>query len=91
MTFQPKVTKVDPPHEFRWLGHLLVQGLFDGEHVFEIEPLDGDRVRFVQRESFRGFLAPLLIRMVEDDTRRGFEQMNAALKARAEGTHQAGP
>ncbi|MFB3052819.1 MAG: SRPBCC family protein [Dehalococcoidia bacterium] len=84
MTFRPTILKAEPSRELRWRGKLFIQGLFDGEHVFEIEQLAENRVRFVQRESFRGLLASLLLRMLENDTRRGFEEMNAALKARAE-------
>jgi hypothetical protein len=72
MTFRPKVLKAEPNRELRWLGHFLIPGLFDGEHIFTIEPLEARRVRFVQREIFTGI------------TRRGFEEMNLALKLRAE-------
>ena len=84
MTFRPTILKAEPSRELRWRGKLFIQGLFDGEHVFEIEQLAENRVRFVQRESFRGLLASLLLRMLENDTRRGFEEMNAALMARVE-------
>jgi hypothetical protein len=84
MTFRPTVLKVEPNREFRWLGHLLIAGLFDGEHSFTIEPLGEGRVRFTQREIFRGLLVPLLARGLDTDTQRGFEEMNQALKARAE-------
>ncbi len=84
MTFAPRVTRVEPERRFQWLGHLFVRGLFDGEHTFEIEPLGRGRVRFVQREAFRGVLVPLLWPMLEESTRAGFEAMNAALKRRAE-------
>ena len=60
MTFRPTVLKVEPNREFRWLGHLLISGLFDGEHIFTIEPLGESRVRFTQREFFKGLLVPLL-------------------------------
>ena len=83
-TFHPIVLKAEPNRELRWLGHLGIRGLFDGEHVLAIEPLEGSRVRFRQRETFSGVLVPLLARMLEEDTRRGFEEMNQALKARAE-------
>ncbi len=85
MTFRPTVLKADVNRELRWLGHLFVPGLFDGEHAFVVEPIGASRVRFVQRESFRGLLVPLLARGLETDARRGFEEMNRALKARAEG------
>ena len=40
MTFKPTVLAVEPERELRWLGRLLVPGLFDGEHILHIEPLD---------------------------------------------------
>lgn len=81
MTFRPTVLEATPPRTFRWLGTLLFKGLFDGEHIFEIEPLGPNRVRFIQREQFNGILVPLYN---FDSTRRGFEKMNQALKKRAE-------
>jgi hypothetical protein len=36
--FRPTVQAVAPNRELRWLGHLGVRGLFDGEHRFAIEP-----------------------------------------------------
>ncbi len=88
MTFTPIVTKAVPERAFRWRGKLLVRGLFDGEHIFEMEPEGDGRCRFVHRERFSGVLVPLLWRFLETPTRAGFEEMNAALKARAE--EQAG-
>jgi hypothetical protein len=86
MTFKPKVLNAEPNRELRWLGHLLVPGLFDGEHSFTIQPLEENRVRFVQREAFKGLLVPLFARSLETNTQRGFEEMNRALKERAEAT-----
>ena len=86
MTFKPTVLKAEPNRELRWLGRLLMPGLFDGEHIFTIETLGANRVRFTQREVFTGILVPLLARRIDTDTRRGFEEMNHALKARAEQT-----
>jgi hypothetical protein len=84
MTFKPKVLKAEDNRELRWLGNLLVPGLFDGEHSFTIQPLEENRVRFVQREAFKGLLVPLFARSLETNTQRGFEEMNRALKERAE-------
>jgi hypothetical protein len=83
MTFKPKVLAAEPGRELRWLGHLLVRGLFDGEHRFEIEPLEGGRSRLTQSERFTG----LLVRPLGGGlgkTERGFEAMDQALKARIE-------
>ena len=85
MTIKPKVLKAEPNRELRWKGRMLMPGIFDGEHFFTIEPLDENRVRFVQGESFGGLLIPLFaIFGGFKKTRRGFEEMNQALKVRAE-------
>ena len=84
MSFKPRVLKVDPNREFRWLGHLVVKGIFDGEHIFEIESIADAKCIFVQREEFRGIMVPLMLAMIRKSTERGFNEMNQALKARAE-------
>ena len=83
MNFKPVVLVADAGRELRWVGRLFVPRLFDGEHIFVIEPNE-QGVRFVQREEFSGILVPLIWRSFAGSTRRGFEAMNAALKARAE-------
>jgi len=88
MTFRPTVMKAEPNRQLRWLGHLLVPGIFDGEHIFEIEELGSERVLFIQREVFKGLLVPLLDRAFYWDTQRGFEEMNRALRERAETADQ---
>jgi len=88
MTFRPTVMKAEPNRQLRWLGHLLVPGIFDGEHIFEIEELGSERVLFIQREVFKGLLVPLLARSLDRDTQRGFEEMNRALRERAETADQ---
>lgn len=85
MRFKPTVITAEPNRELRWLGHFLIPGLFDGEHIFTIYPMGMNHVRFVQREIIKGLLVPLFKRLLEENTRRGFEEMNRALKARAEG------
>jgi hypothetical protein len=84
ITLRPTVLKAEPERELRWLGHLWVSGLFDGEHSLTIHRLGEARVRFVQAETFGGVLVPLFARSLDDGTRRGFEEMNRALKERAE-------
>jgi len=84
ITLKPKVLKAEPERELQWLGHLFVAGLFDGEHSLTIQPLGENHVRFLQREAFRGLLVPLFARSLDKGTRRGFEEMNRALKERAE-------
>jgi hypothetical protein len=82
-TFKPTVRSVEPNRELRWLGRLLVPGIFDGEHSLKIEPLEGSRSRFVQSERFAGVLV-WLVKGTLRKTDTGFERMNAALKERVE-------
>lgn len=86
MTFRPRLLAVTPERELRWRGHLLIPGLFDGEHRFLLESVDGgQRTLFRHGESFSGLLLPLIFgARAQAATRAGFEAMNAALKLRAE-------
>jgi hypothetical protein len=88
MTFKPTVLAARPNRELRWRGRLLLPGLFDGEHSFEIEPLAGGRSRLTQSERFSGLLVRALRRSLAN-TERGFEAMNMALKERAESAQNA--
>lgn len=83
-TIRPEVLEADPAHRLRWLGRLLLPGLFDGEHTFTLQPAGPGRTRLTQHEEFRGLLAPLLLARIGEPTRQGFHQMNQALKARVE-------
>jgi hypothetical protein len=85
LTFKPTVRAVQASRELRWLGRLLLPGVFDGEHSLRVEPLDGGRSRFVMSERFSGLLVGLFKGTLAK-TEVGFEQMNAALKARVEQT-----
>ena len=84
MVFKPTVLKADVNRELRWLGRLLVPGLFDGEHYFRIETIGEDRVRFIHGEKFSGILVGLFAKSLEEGTLSGFREMNEALKRRAE-------
>jgi len=82
MTFRPTVLAAEPARELRWLGRVLMPGLFDGEHGFRLEPTAGG-CRLHHGETFGGLLVPLFGKML-DDTERGFAALNAALKERVE-------
>ncbi len=91
MRFRPTVMKVVPNRELRWLGRLGLPRLFDGEHIFQIDPLGPMRARFIQRERFRSLLVPLLARSLNRDARRGFDEMNRALRARVTASSESRP
>jgi hypothetical protein len=84
MTFRPTVLVADPGRELRWIGHLFLPGIFDGEHYFAIRPRSDRTILFQHGEEFRGLLIPSMRKSLDRDTRRGFVEMNEALKARAE-------
>ena len=84
VTFRPTVLYSETFREVRWIGHLLLPYIFDGEHALELEPIDNGSVRFVQRETFTGLLVPLFWRDLDTHTRGRFRRMNEALKERAE-------
>jgi len=51
MEFKPIVLVNEKEKEFRWVGKLLVKGIFDGEHYFLLEPIGPNETRFTQAES----------------------------------------
>ena len=83
MSFQPEVLKFDPPHEFRWKGKLIIPGIFDGEHYFQLYPKGENATHFVHGEVFSGILVGLFAGILAK-TEMGFKQMNEALKASCE-------
>lgn len=84
MNFTPLVIKNEKEKEFRWLGKLFIKGLFDGEHFFYLERIDEHTTLFIHGENFRGILVGVLMGMIGENTLKGFEAMNVALKQRAE-------
>jgi hypothetical protein len=84
MTFKPKVLVFDTLKEFRWIGKLGISRLFDGEHIFELKNNGNGTTTFIQYERFRGLLVPFLNKMLDNNTKEGFMQMNEALKMRCE-------
>lgn len=83
MTFRPTVTAAEPEHALEWLGHLVVPGIFDGRHRFELRA-SGAGTRLVQREHFGGLLTRLPLRRLQEKTLAGFEAMNVALRDRCQ-------
>lgn len=84
MTFTPRVRSFTPQHEWKWLGHLFIPGLFDGEHRFELIDHQDGTTTLIHSERFKGILVPLLLKLMGDNTRQGFIAMNEKLKAEAE-------
>lgn len=83
MQFKPEVLVVEKDQEFRWKGKLFVSGLFDGEHYFILKEENG-KTLLIHGENFTGLLSGVLLKMIEEDTEKGFHAMNLALKNRVE-------
>ena len=83
MVISPTVLKVEDEKELRWLGK--TEGdTFNGEHSFIIKPTSQGNVRFIHSEKFTGSMVPMLEGWLETAVRKHFEDMNKALKGRAE-------
>jgi hypothetical protein len=83
MAFSPVVTELQDAVVLEWLGHLLVSGIFDGRHRFELARMTDGNTAFTQTETFSGILIPFLSATLKD-TERGFAAFNEALKFRSE-------
>lgn len=84
--FRPRLLKCEENAELRWLGHLWMKGLFDGEHFFRLHARDAQHTRFVHGEDFSGVLLKLGHGAITQAA-RGFVYMNQALKRRVETAH----
>jgi len=78
MTFKPKLLVVRADEELRWIGRLLMPGIFDGEHYFLLCEVDGETL-LTHGESFSGIgLWAIDVSQFEAD----FVAMNEALAVR---------
>lgn len=89
-TFFPTLTKVVLHQELSWLARLYLPGLLDSVHTFLLESRGEHRTHLIHKETFNGILVAPLMPSLEGPTRRGFEEMDQALKARAEAQPASG-
>jgi hypothetical protein len=81
--FYPKLLSVVPGREIRWTMPFKVPGLYDFEHYWVLQPLEGGKTILKQGVRLSGLLAPLIwwwLRRAEGP----FREMNEAHKKRAE-------
>ena len=88
-TVRAMVLAADRPSLMIWRGSWMASRILEGEFRFVIEPLSEDTVRVRHREQFRGVLVPFLRGTLDGAFRRGFAEMNVALKDRAEASFRA--
>lgn len=84
MNFTPAVVE-NSPSVFSWIGTLLADFVFSGTHKFQFEPVDGGKkTKFIQSETFSGFLNPVIDYFTYDSTKKAFATFNESLKAKLE-------
>ncbi len=84
MKFEPILLTYETNKALHWKGKLLFNGLFDGEHRFEIIDNNDGTSTFLHEESFSGILVGLFSNKLDADTKSGFIAMNEKLKELAE-------
>jgi len=84
ITLKPTILVAAREWELRWRSRRIVPGFFDSEHSFQIRT-HGRFCRFHQSERFTGIMVTAIGDDLFDAMLQGFEEMNTALKLRAEG------
>jgi hypothetical protein len=86
LVIMPTVLVAERDRELRWLGKS-DGDTFNGEHHFLIEPIENNndnKVLFTQSEKFSGSMVASLEGWLDTAVKQNFEDMNRALKQRAE-------
>eukprot|EP00177_Eucheuma_denticulatum_P001897 GFKZ01003384.1.p4 GENE.GFKZ01003384.1~~GFKZ01003384.1.p4 ORF type:complete len:148 (+),score=28.83 GFKZ01003384.1:2133-2576(+) len=82
--FKPTVLKNEANKEFRWVGAVLFEWIFRGEHYFVLEET-ADGCELLHGELFSGLLDGLMQKMYKKDVEKSFGAFNEAIKMNAEG------
>lgn len=78
--FSPTIIHWEESKKFGWIARTGLPGIFDGEHLFELEGKE-EKTFLVNRERYRGILAPIIqIQPMMKNAPKGFEKMNTQLK-----------
>lgn len=75
--FQPLVTLVQPGVCLKWSAK--IPGL-ENEHVFELQQVGVNRIKYVHRENFTGWLTRLFLPFIRRDEQQGLRRMAWELK-----------
>lgn len=78
-----RIVACQPGRELRWIGRLLVPGVFDTVQSLRISPT-GSGVRLYHCQAYSGLASPLCSQADCEALRDGFAAMNEALRKRAE-------
>ncbi len=78
--FKRNISKIFHQKEFRWIGRMLLPGIFDAEHIFLLEPISKNQTKLIHKEIYTGLVVPFLWNKIEWSLIAGFNKMNKALK-----------
>ena len=87
MPMKSRITRVVPLRELRW--QKVVPGIMRAEHIFILKPTGPNTCRFINREYFSGLMAALIWKKLDPSLHKGYNEMNLALKSRAEAHYAA--
>jgi hypothetical protein len=79
-----QLLEVAPNRRLTWHGNVGTDWLFAGDRVFAIEPITESRVRFTHVENVRGLIFPVFRVLMGGAVQRHHDNLNSALKNRAE-------
>lgn len=83
-TFHATVIDCEPYKKLSWIGVFLIRGVFDGKHQFQLIDNGDGSTTLVQMEHFTGILVFFFKKMLNNNTRCGFDAMNKKIKELAE-------
>jgi hypothetical protein len=83
-SLQCMVVEAKPDQELCWKYHVIHPGLLKGKHIFTIESIGKEQVRFIDREIFNGLFVPFLAKDIDTNSKAAMEAMDKALKIRVE-------
>lgn len=81
---------VAPNRRLTWRGHLGADRLFSGFREFAIDPLSDSSVRVTHVEDLQGWIAPVFEALMGRAVERHHDDLDEALKRRAEAAAVAG-
>jgi hypothetical protein len=79
MSIKPKLLVVDKNRELRWVGHLIVNGLFDGQHYWVLSRNASGGTDIVHGERFTGLLVGAVFK--PEKLKVEYERMNRDMAA----------
>lgn len=82
--FEPRITQLQRTRTLQWTGTWLTPGMLLATHRFDLRTTINGGTKVVHTQQMRGFAAVLAEKDLKRTVKQGFEEMDKALKMRAE-------